>query len=246
MHGGLVRADRNDPLGPLMQFPNGAFGVFNRSEDGAAALLQKPARSGQSTSAAIEQLFPQITFQPADRLAHRWLRSVQLCGCPGEAALRGDGEEDFQFPEVHGRETLLCCLGKLNVLVDVDYRSLSIAWIHSATRVRVISSFNGSGRGAWLIMPAFPSTRALISDGEHFLRRVHAYSRLGCRFVLDRRDRCSTLAARADDGGDAELRKPHAGQATACHDRVCENDRSGADRHEHDSRAGHARCASPL
>jgi hypothetical protein len=89
--------------------------VLDHPENRGTALLHKPTGRGQRTSAAIEQSFAELTLQSADPLTHRRLPSV-LCSCSGEAAFHGDREEDFQSPEVHGRETLPCCVAKLNAL----------------------------------------------------------------------------------------------------------------------------------
>ena len=73
-----------------------AFGFLRQAEQALGVVAQQAPGVGQRgvLGGAVEQPLADALLEPADGLADRRLRPVQLHGGPGEAAFGGDLEKD--------------------------------------------------------------------------------------------------------------------------------------------------------
>ncbi len=101
--GGFVGADQHASAPQVAQLPHGRFGLLGQAHETLPVVLEHPAGVGQGARlrGAIEQLLAEVDFEPADGLAHRGLRAVDLGRGPGETALLGHGQEGLQGGDIH-------------------------------------------------------------------------------------------------------------------------------------------------
>jgi hypothetical protein len=103
MHRRLVGADQHAPAPQVAQIADGGFGFLRQPHQPVPVVLEHPARFGEGSCfrRPVEELFAEVVFEPAHRLADGGLGPVHFGGRPGEAALLGDGEEDLQCGQIH-------------------------------------------------------------------------------------------------------------------------------------------------
>jgi len=100
---GFVAADPQDRAGPLRHLPDRGHRFIGHSKQLDRFGQQRIAclRELRGLRAAIEQDLAQVVFKAADSLAHSRLGSTESHGGPREAAFGRDGDEDFEFSELH-------------------------------------------------------------------------------------------------------------------------------------------------
>jgi hypothetical protein len=108
----LLQARPEDVAAADAQQPGLASRQVGGGASRLAAGVQDPAGVGQERlpvggegdlpAGAVEQLDPQLAFQPGDLLADRGLNDVQRFGGPAEMTVLGDGHEVPQLPQLHG------------------------------------------------------------------------------------------------------------------------------------------------
>jgi len=99
----LVRADQDPAALQVAQVAHRAFRLLRQAHQPLGVIQQHPARLRQLAvlGRAVEQPLAEVLLQPADRLAHGGLRSVQPGRGAREAALGGDGQKYLEFSKIH-------------------------------------------------------------------------------------------------------------------------------------------------
>ena len=85
-----------------------ALRLLNLAQDHLGAAQEEAARVGQLklVQAAVEQLGADFLFELGELLRERGLREAEPLGRLGEGGRLGDGAENPQLVQIHGRDTL--------------------------------------------------------------------------------------------------------------------------------------------
>ena len=104
--GGLVGADQHAAALQVAQVAHRRFGLLGQPHQALRVVEEHPAGLGELAvlGRPVEEPLAEVVFETADGLADRRLRAVQPGGGAREAALRGDGQKDLKFGEIHGRQ----------------------------------------------------------------------------------------------------------------------------------------------
>ena len=101
----FVGADEHAAATQVAQVAHHRLGLVGQTDEALPVVLQHLPRLGERAALrrAIDQLFPEVRFEAADRLAHGRLRPVHLGRRARKAALVRHGEEDTERLQVHNR-----------------------------------------------------------------------------------------------------------------------------------------------
>jgi hypothetical protein len=104
---GFVGADQDPTALKIPQFLDGALRLFRQAQQALGVVPEDPARFGQRgvLGRPVEQSLPDTVLEPADGLADRGLRPVELHRRTRKAALAGDRQKHTEFTEFHRKSS---------------------------------------------------------------------------------------------------------------------------------------------
>ena len=95
VHRRLVGADEHAAAAQIAELTNRGFGLLRQPQEAVGVVPEEPSRVGQGgvLGRAVEQALADAFLQPADRLADRRLRAVELHGRPAKSYVRWQPSE---------------------------------------------------------------------------------------------------------------------------------------------------------
>ena len=115
----LVGANHDASPAHLLQLAYGRFRLRREPEEPRGVLPQENARLGQRAVSGrpVEELVPELVFQPPDGLADSRLRAVESLGRLRKAPVGGDGNESVEVLQLHPP-----------IIRNIDIKAKTINW----------------------------------------------------------------------------------------------------------------------
>ena len=103
MNGCLVGADEHPAPTQVAEILDGGLGLLGQAKEPLGVVAEQTTGVCERgvLGRPVEQPLADALLEPSDRLADRRLGAVELHGCPREAPLGGDAEEDAQLGQFH-------------------------------------------------------------------------------------------------------------------------------------------------
>ena len=119
VHAALVRSDQHAAALQIAQLANRQLRLFRQPLQPLGVVAQHAPRLGERAvlRRSIEQPLADFLLEAADRLADGRLRAMELGGGARKTALRGHGEKNSQFGQIHGAATINYCYNKF---INID------------------------------------------------------------------------------------------------------------------------------